>query len=269
MIHIHILHTYNQVFQDLDIQQNPAFKKAERKAKALLMTQRLLDPKLGPNKAKLSREDITFITKRPIEQAMSKENNLRGWARIGISPFTRRVYWELLAKEKKAEAKRSGKKKGRAKGEEDDHLAKMTLETAIGEEPDQEPCELTEQQQKDGKITREEQCFLGPANREELLARMTAKAKAKADARAAAEKKKAEAQAKREKTKAAQRAFGRKIHDGWSIDHASPAYKGIHLSPKMTDDQIKAVLVYLGEVPNKGKKEARYRQLTGCVLGAV
>ncbi|KAL3896596.1 MAG: hypothetical protein SGPRY_013235 [Prymnesium sp.] len=55
-------------------------------------------------KYKLDVSDLLACVKEPWEATFNQENTLKAWDKIDISPFTRRVYWELRdAKEKRAQ----------------------------------------------------------------------------------------------------------------------------------------------------------------------
>ena len=52
----------------------------------------------------MTAADLLQVAKAPWEEAFNFENTAKAWARIGISPFDQRVYWDLKAKEEKASA---------------------------------------------------------------------------------------------------------------------------------------------------------------------
>ena len=242
----------SHVSQDLDVVQFKKFKALERKAKHTLFVQRVLtDPK-----ARLTKEDITLVTKEPWEEAFSVENNKKGWAQIGLNPFNRRVQWELLAKEKAAEAKLE--KKPDSKFDSTAHLSRMDLATAVGKPKEQAPLPLTEQERKDGKLTNEEMLFNGPVNSEKNVEVMRAKAKRKQDERDAVESRKKQRTGEAEDKTKMRREAGRILYDAGTV-----------VSMKLTDEQITCMLIYRGLKPVGGLKVDRFKQLSGSVSVVV
>ncbi|KAK3244607.1 hypothetical protein CYMTET_45787 [Cymbomonas tetramitiformis] len=87
------------ISQGEDVVNFPVFKPDFRVAKA----HRLVDKLKSGQPPYLSNADLMAVTTPAWHKAFSVENNLKAWARIGIKPFTRCVYWELVRKEKAAE----------------------------------------------------------------------------------------------------------------------------------------------------------------------
>ncbi|KAK3243664.1 hypothetical protein CYMTET_46698 [Cymbomonas tetramitiformis] len=84
----------------------------------------------------LSMADMMVCVAPGWMEAFNEENNRKAWAAIGIQPFTRRVYWELLRKEAAAQ-----KAVSKAEGVNNKHVLtfgfkgkeKRTLEGEEGE----------------------------------------------------------------------------------------------------------------------------------------
>ena len=60
------------------------------------MTTRLLS-----GKHRLTAGDLLYCAKEPWERAFNLTHCLRAWEKIGVSPFTRKVYWDLKAADDK------------------------------------------------------------------------------------------------------------------------------------------------------------------------
>ena len=86
------------VLQGEDVQHFAIFKPKYKymQAKYTLTAARLL---LG--ESRLTAGDLLLRAKEAWQEALNLEHSLEAWAKIGVSPFTRSVYWEL----KKAEDK--------------------------------------------------------------------------------------------------------------------------------------------------------------------
>ena len=99
-ISLHIVlrppHT-THVLQGEDVEHFGTFKQLYQQKKLLLMSERLF-----AGKTRLTAGDLLLCAKDAWERAFDLEHSLKAWSKIGVSPFTRCVYWEL----KKAEEKR-------------------------------------------------------------------------------------------------------------------------------------------------------------------
>ena len=87
------------VLQGEDVQYFTIFKPQYLRAKYELTQARLF---LGKS-PRLTAGDLLLCAKEAWETAFNLEHSLKAWAKIGVSPFTRCVYWDL----KKAEDKRA------------------------------------------------------------------------------------------------------------------------------------------------------------------
>ena len=88
------------VLQGEDVQHFAIFKPKYKymQAKYTLTAARLL---LLLGESRLTAGDLLLCAKEAWQEALNLEHSLEAWAKIGVSPFTRSVYWEL----KKAEDK--------------------------------------------------------------------------------------------------------------------------------------------------------------------
>ena len=100
-IGLHIIlrppHT-THVLQGEDVEHFGTFKPLYQQKKLLIMSERLF-----AGKTRLTAGDLLLCAKEAWERAFDLEHSLKAWAKIGVSPFNRCVYWEL----KKAENKRA------------------------------------------------------------------------------------------------------------------------------------------------------------------
>ena len=99
-IGLHILlrppHT-THILQGEDVVHFNVFKPKYHQAKMLALAQKVLT---GAHR--LTVADLLGVAKAPWEEAFNLSNSLKAWDEIGVSPFTMRVYWDLLkAKEKR------------------------------------------------------------------------------------------------------------------------------------------------------------------------
>ena len=102
-IGLHVLlrppHT-THILQGEDVVHFHVFKGKYHQAKLLALGKKIF----AQGSFRLTAADLLAVAKGPWEEAFSVENCAKAWARIGISPFDQRVYWDLLEKEKKATA---------------------------------------------------------------------------------------------------------------------------------------------------------------------
>ena len=75
-------------------------KPALRKRKGEVLAEKMISKK----GTRLTLDDYGACVKQPVEEAFSRARNLASWDKIGVVPFTRRVYWELKAEEEEAAA---------------------------------------------------------------------------------------------------------------------------------------------------------------------
>ena len=61
-------------------------------------------------KQSLGAHDLMYCVSEPWRIAFCENKNKTAWARIGVSPFTQRVYWQLKSKEEGREATHQGRK---------------------------------------------------------------------------------------------------------------------------------------------------------------
>jgi len=90
----HITH----ILQGEDVQHFAVFKPKYSQAKLLR-----LGSKVARGKYRLQVSDLLSIAREPWEEAFNLENSLKVWDKIGVAPFTRRVYWELVEARSKRE----------------------------------------------------------------------------------------------------------------------------------------------------------------------
>ncbi|KAK3241410.1 hypothetical protein CYMTET_48826 [Cymbomonas tetramitiformis] len=94
-------HTTN-ISQGEDVINFGTFKPLFRTAKANRLLEKL---NTGSKKLFLDMGDLMPCTTAAWEEDFSKEENRKAWAKIGVNPFTRCVYWELRGKEEVAKAR--------------------------------------------------------------------------------------------------------------------------------------------------------------------
>ena len=96
-IGLHVLlrppHT-THILQGEDVQHFAVFKPAYHQAKIMQVHENALQ-----GCCRLKASDLLRCVKAPWEKAFNLENTLKAWDKTGLSPFTRRVYWDLKAKE--------------------------------------------------------------------------------------------------------------------------------------------------------------------------
>ena len=97
-IGLHILlrppHT-THILQGEDVVHFGIFKPEYHRAKVTALAKKVL-----AGTYKLSVQDLLQVAKAPWEKAFNMHNGLKAWDAIGVSPFTMRVYWDLLAAQK-------------------------------------------------------------------------------------------------------------------------------------------------------------------------
>ena len=86
------------VLQGEDVEHFGVFKPMYQQKKMLLMGSRVFS-----GKTRLSAGDLLLCAKEAWERAFDLEHSLKAWAKIGVSPFNRCVFWEL----RKAEDQRA------------------------------------------------------------------------------------------------------------------------------------------------------------------
>ena len=87
------------VLQGEDVEHFGIFKQKYQQNKLVVMGARLL-----VGKTRLSAGDLLQCAKEPWEYAFNMEHCLKAWSKIGVSPFTRCVYWALRrAQEQRAQ----------------------------------------------------------------------------------------------------------------------------------------------------------------------
>lgn len=98
-IGLHIIlrppHT-THILQGEDVQHFAVFKSDYHQAKVTT-----LGTKVISGKYKLTAADLLGCARKAWEKAFNMENTLRAWAKIGVSPFNRKVYWDLVAAKEK------------------------------------------------------------------------------------------------------------------------------------------------------------------------
>lgn len=98
------LHVYlrpphtTHILQGEDVVHFREFKGAYHQAKMVKLGQKVLR-----GVCKLTVGDLLDVARAPWEAAFSQANTLKAWAEIGVSPFTRCVYWDLVAAQQKKE----------------------------------------------------------------------------------------------------------------------------------------------------------------------
>jgi len=88
----------SQASQGEDMIGFAVLKPALRKRKKIVLGEKIVTKK----GMRLTLDDYGDCVKGPAEHAFNRERNLRSWDDIGVSPFTRRVYWDLKAEEEAA-----------------------------------------------------------------------------------------------------------------------------------------------------------------------
>lgn len=96
---LHVPHTSHKT-QGEDLVNYMVFKSQFHRRKAVVLSEKI--SKLG-RIVGLHRTDLLDCIKDPWEKAFSFENNMSGWSKEGIIPFTRAPYHEALAQERKLE----------------------------------------------------------------------------------------------------------------------------------------------------------------------
>ena len=98
---LHVLlrppHT-THILQGEDVQHFAVFKPEYHQAKL-----RAIASKVAGGVYRLSVNDLLRCAKEPWEHAFDLSNLLKAWDKIGVSPFTRRVYWDLMRAQSKRE----------------------------------------------------------------------------------------------------------------------------------------------------------------------
>ena len=83
-----------------DVSNFGKFKPAYRAKKASVFGGKfLMALRKNPGTCTLTLQDLTEVTREPWQDAFSSVNNLRGWEKTGVCPFTRCVQFKLAAKE--------------------------------------------------------------------------------------------------------------------------------------------------------------------------
>ena len=75
------------------------FKELYQRTKLTTMATRLLS-----GKHRLTAGDLLYCAKDAWEMTFNMHHSLRAWEKIGVSPFTRKVYWDLVAAKQKRDA---------------------------------------------------------------------------------------------------------------------------------------------------------------------
>ena len=86
------------LLQGEDVQHFAVFKPLYQQKKLLAVNTKLLS---GTHR--LTVGDLLHCAKDAWERAFDLNNCLKAWEKIGVSPFTRKVYWDLLAAEEQRE----------------------------------------------------------------------------------------------------------------------------------------------------------------------
>jgi hypothetical protein len=81
-----------------------------------------------------------------------------------------------------------------------------------------------------------------------------------------AEGKRVDRKAKKATKEETQRSQGRVLYDSWVQKKQGNAAGPVLTATGLTDPDITSVLIYLGVVPVKGKKSARFQQMSAAVL---
>ena len=55
--------------------------------------------RFNPGRCSLTLQHLTEVTREPWQKAFNRENNLAGWKKTGVFPFTRQVQYQYKAKE--------------------------------------------------------------------------------------------------------------------------------------------------------------------------
>ena len=84
------------ILQGEDVQHFAVFKPAYHQAKIMQVNENVLQ-----GICRLKASDLLRCAKAPWERAFNMENTLKAWDKTGLSPFTRRVFWDLKAQEEK------------------------------------------------------------------------------------------------------------------------------------------------------------------------
>ena len=87
------------VLQGEDVEHFGVFKELYQRTKLTTMATRLLS-----GKHRLTAGDLLYCAKDAWEMAFNMHHSLRAWEKIGVSPFTRKVYWDLVAARQKRDA---------------------------------------------------------------------------------------------------------------------------------------------------------------------
>ncbi|KAL1510704.1 hypothetical protein AB1Y20_006998 [Prymnesium parvum] len=86
------------ILQGEDVVHFCVFKPAYHQQKLLVLAK-----KVTTGKYRLSVKDLLACAREPWETAFNLENTLKAWQKIGVQPFNRRVYWDLVAAKEKRE----------------------------------------------------------------------------------------------------------------------------------------------------------------------
>ena len=80
------------ILQGEDVEHFAVFKPRYQQAKLMA-----IGKKVAMGACKLTAGDLLRCAKEPWEHAFDLKHTLQSWAKIGVSPFTRKVYWDLRA----------------------------------------------------------------------------------------------------------------------------------------------------------------------------
>ena len=80
------------ILQGEDVEHFAVFKPRYQQAKLLAIGR-----KVAMGSCRLTAGDLLKCAKEPWEHAFDLKHTLQAWDKIGVSPFTRKVYWDLVA----------------------------------------------------------------------------------------------------------------------------------------------------------------------------
>ncbi|KAL1526990.1 hypothetical protein AB1Y20_015679 [Prymnesium parvum] len=171
----------------------------------------LLAKKVFMGKRRLTVADLLLACRDPWEEAFSLGNCVKAWSEIGVSPFTQKVYWDLLEKKKKKEAIAS---KANINPEN------LTIEGMVKIMFNIDPAEVPEQPTVGGRSRKRDRdtlhsCDLwdlpGGATGEECMERVRRKTEARQQKEAAAASKKANTAQRRQAASSAANEQGSRV----------------------------------------------------------
>ena len=227
------------ILQGEDVVHFLKFKGAYQQAKILKLGQKILQ-----GQCRLTITDLLDIARAPWEEAFSLANCLKAWEAIGVSPFTRCVYWDL----KQAESKRAEVAEAVHLNPEMMHVQSM-VGIMFGVAPGEKPAAKLTRREKDTLHSCDLWDLPGGATGDDCYNRV----KAKTDARMAKEKEVAERKEGRKQAKQA-KAAGVNAK-GAEIVAKLTRDRSLNTWSKLLKSDIECALAYKAiELPKNAKK---------------